>query len=44
MRASVSRNVTRYILIAPRWALLVRVIRGRLWETTDLGPTFSSQV
>lgn len=33
-----------YVLIRPRWILLILVIRGRLIKATALGPVFSSQV
>lgn len=38
------KNRARYVLIRPRWVLLVVVIRGVLTEAAALGPTFSSQV
>lgn len=42
--ARVRRKVARYVLIMPRWALLVVVIRGLFSAATALGPVFSSQV
>lgn len=43
-RVRVSRKIVRYVLISPRWVLLVNVVRGRLEEIMAFGPVFSSQV
>lgn len=44
IRASVKRKRVRYVLIIPRWILLVEETRGRLEDTMAFGPAFSSQV
>lgn len=38
------RKKVRYVLIRPRWMLLVVVIKGLLDAIRVLGPVFSNQV
>lgn len=44
MKVRVKRKKVRWVLIMPRWILLVVVIRGRLVAINVFGPAFSSHV
>lgn len=43
-RARVKKKKAKNVLMEPCWVLLVVVIKGRLVDTTALGPDFSSHV